>query len=1391
MKQLQPVDKHSTAANVPAETPNVVAGSYFTRLFKCCPCVQPPQVNDDVGHIQRSETRMTTAMRNWLANQTLERKLEIHLPRVFTSSHRLFKEVKADLKAKLHHRIQEEAQALLPEAELIRDLTTYYKKFENMSPFLGIRQRPIGQMEFTLKLNEEIRIDKNEELGRDVSGNHLATREKHFQKVKTLIDWQDLFKSRRVKPDAPVKEVKKVVLLGEAGTGKTSLTKKLAYEWSQGNWCKEFAAVYVLPVRALREDKYDNKGNCRTESTLATAIANECFTSRREEKKFRALRERVADMLRHPTTLVILDGLDEQHGMSQAILEEAKEGNHKLLATSRPYGLPETTRASWGDIEVDNIGLDEKQRDKFINYAFENQANPNLAADLIVFIKVQNLQEMANVPVNLQILCSVWEDEKDVLSKPGVSIGLSDLYRRLVGRVWKRFKTEARDPATGQKHIRTDRDSAKQESNLFEDLEKVALDSLQQGKLIISCNGITKILGRDPSHLLADAGFLLLQKLDQEYQFPHLTFQEYFTGRCLARQFLSGDQKAVIKFLRKHIYIPRYRRTLSFMSGEIVKGIPNEVGSTISGEETMPIQTLLNLVAELPEEILGLQYLILQLRLLNEWLLVTEDSDDKGATMLAIESQFSLKENLLKWFKTGLNQYNDYEKSTQVLCSIFMTLLSEATGVAMHYNSALLPLILNILKDIHSDSCRAALEVLRTLLEQGAAVKETLSHVLNSLKDKDTYVRISALKASGILLEQGAGAQEMLPHILNSLKDKDTYVRRSALQVSGSLLEQGTAVKEILPYILDSLKDRDTYVRWAALKTLEVIRTSYSNRLNISLATSRSAANSECLSDLSSSESQAHSIAIVFDEVVKSPRLSMLDQGDGVQEMLPHILNSLKNNDADVRKVALKALPTLVEQGSGAQEVLPHILNTLEDSDFNVRWTARQTLSSLLEQSADVREREILPLVLNSLEDNNTAVRSAALQIIQTVLDQGTDSQKLLPSILNILKYGGSYGCIAVLEFIPTLIEKGTDAEQLLPSIPEILKSRDDSDVRRVALEVLRVLVEKGVNVQEVLIPILNTCKDGDRNVRWAALKALWTLAEKGIDVKKLSCHILDSLKDTDSVVRSVARRALPTLVEKGIGMQEMLDHIFKFEFPEGSDPHVRAAISQALEILVKYGADVHVLSPHIVNALKHSNSDVRSAALKALSTLVEKGADVEAMVTHILNALEDTDSNIRRVALEALQTLVEKGADVKEKVTHILKALKDTDSDVRRVALEALQTLVEKGVDVQILLPYILNSLRDNYYGACWAARKGLEKVSPESLINYYWDKKDERTIPFLVPKLYAVTLTIEDAKNSDQQKLVLRSTKGDIVETWEKSKGELESFKRLVRTTSPYFSE
>ena len=236
-----------------------------------------------------------------------------------------------------------------------------------------------------------------------------ASHPKRLEEVRTPIALEDLFKKRSLKPGKPEKETHKILLTGDSGTGKTALSKKLAYQWSQGTWGQEFQALYLLPVRKLQKSEYDGTRYNR-EKTLATAIVNICFANDlpTKETDYHRLREHIKEELKKPTTLVILDGLDERAGASPEILSQAQNQSapHKLLMLSRPHGISKERRIA--TIEIDQIGFSPEQLEAYVR---EEISDGKLQEELLGYIQQhERIRLIAHVPINLQMLCALWKE---------------------------------------------------------------------------------------------------------------------------------------------------------------------------------------------------------------------------------------------------------------------------------------------------------------------------------------------------------------------------------------------------------------------------------------------------------------------------------------------------------------------------------------------------------------------------------------------------------------------------------------------------------------------------------------------------------------------------------------------------------------------------------------------------------------------------------------------------------------------------------------------------------------------------------------------------------------------------------------------------------------------
>ena len=509
----------------------------------------------------------------------------------------------------------------------------YQEHFSEVPSFFPEDPRtPMDKIQCHLMLLEQVKVEEALPEGKE---NQLLAIHERIEWQKRPIALQDLFKKRSIKPDGPIEDISKVLLIGEVGTGKTTLSHKIAHDWARGAWGQDFTSVYLLPIRNLQRNQY-NGATPQTAPTLDTAIVQECFPANfwKDEEDFRRLRDQVQEELKQPTTLVILDGLDERAGAQEEILSEAGRGVHKLLLLSRPYGID--TERQMIELEIEHLGFNDAQIDAYVQRYFQKRGKPTRSAELLRFIKAHPAPAaVAHVPANLEWLCALWYRDPEGVCEATMQGSLSGFYCKLTEYMWDRYKVH---PSTG----------GATQKELFKQLGAIALDSLAQSTVQLSCEQVRDILAGNAisEAMLRASGFLQAAGVGQ-YQFPHLTFQEYFAGCILAGKFLSryeDEREEASEFLSEHKYAPQYGRTLSFIAGEVSR----EKG--VKGTKW-----LLSLLGEGDQERVRLQHLLLQLRVIHEWLCIASDQEAERG-MAELEREFGVLASLEEWFGKGLEQ---------------------------------------------------------------------------------------------------------------------------------------------------------------------------------------------------------------------------------------------------------------------------------------------------------------------------------------------------------------------------------------------------------------------------------------------------------------------------------------------------------------------------------------------------------------------------------------------------------------------------------------------------------------------------------------------------------------------------------------------------------------
>ena len=340
---------------------------------------------------------------------------------------------------------------------------------------------------------------------------------------RTPLAYSDLFKVERGK-----KPVRKVLVEGDAGIGKTTLSISLSEDWAHEKLFEEFELLLLLP---LRHKKVASAGSLpellkllHPSSDICKAVAS--YVENEEEK-----------------VLIIADGWDElsdSHQQEGSLLYELLFETFPLMSvvvTSRPSASAPLHRLPCIDRFVEISGFSKEDIKEYIESEFTSDQEK--ASRLLEQLEDNPLVEsVCSIPLNCSIMCHLWRTLEE-----GLPSTMTQLYKKIVLNVILRNiqKKDAYKNVFSLPHFKALPSDLQQSFRL---LCEFAFQSLQKNQIVFSQEELVEFF---PEGLALDEKILcfgLLQSAETvletghglSFHFIHLTFMEYLAALHLLEQ---------------------------------------------------------------------------------------------------------------------------------------------------------------------------------------------------------------------------------------------------------------------------------------------------------------------------------------------------------------------------------------------------------------------------------------------------------------------------------------------------------------------------------------------------------------------------------------------------------------------------------------------------------------------------------------------------------------------------------------------------------------------------------------------------------------------------------------------------------------------------------------
>ena len=423
-----------------------------------------------------------------------------------------------------------------------------------------------------------------------------------------------------------------VLIEGEPGMGKTTVTQKLAYDWAnkQDEWDTSFPSIEVLLLLRCSDIKSD----------IWEAVNDQLLPDRIDEQAkenfFTFIRENQAKVL------LVLDGLDEADSCKLNLYYSLVQSKllaacHIVVTSGREVGKKVRP---YCDTLWEIVGYTKAETESFIRKYFKDEAH--LAERLIKVLRLEDdehdnhddyelfegLRRLTSNPLYTTLLCCVFEDFKGVLPA-----SRTQLYREIVLFVLRRYE-EKNGLATSSEDLM----SVYKEELLL--LGSFALESLLKRELYLEKK--EEIVNSINFGLLSFQQSCTKRKHRTRYTFFHKSFQEFLAGFYLASQIINKETDCA-SVVADERYLDELRQVFLFMSGIVALRSEETVVSLVYG-----LSALINSLLRKPDRDVR-SYLQLACEFISECSSVAEQLESRIVCTLGEHLDMSTVSTLTLW----------------------------------------------------------------------------------------------------------------------------------------------------------------------------------------------------------------------------------------------------------------------------------------------------------------------------------------------------------------------------------------------------------------------------------------------------------------------------------------------------------------------------------------------------------------------------------------------------------------------------------------------------------------------------------------------------------------------------------------------------------------------